>query len=185
MFIPRFGLGALSTSQSQIAQQIVQTANQYGVPPNLALGVAAHESGFNPSATNLNTNGTTDWGVMQLNDTTVQTLGVSNPLDPTQNINAGVSLLAKYLQQYNGDQSKALIAYAAGPGAVPSGGTPATSSFVNFVTSYSPDPSLDLGTSLSPDETVDTAQLAGVNLTTPEIAIGLGMLLTALYLAFR
>ena len=144
------GLGAavapLSASQSSIAQMVVTAANQYGVPPELALGIAAHESGFNPNATNHNTNGTTDWGVMQLNDTTVQTLGVADPLDPQQNINAGVSLLAKYLQQYNGDQTQALWAYASGPGAVSAGSmNSVASSFVNSVESYQPPDGLDLG----------------------------------------
>lgn len=145
------GLGALSTSQSSIAQMVIASADKYGVPPSLALGIANHESGFNPSATNHNTNGTTDWGVMQLNDTTVQTLGVSNPLDPQQNIDAGVSLLGKYLQQYNGDTTKALWAYASGPGAVANGSmNPTATQFIGYVQNYSPDPSLDISSSFSP-----------------------------------
>lgn len=159
------GLGSLTPSQSQIAAQIVRAANTYGVPPDLALGIAAHESGFNATATNKNTNGTTDWGVMQLNDTTVQTLGVTDPLDPTQNINAGVQLLAKYLSQYGGDSQKALWAYASGPGAVSSGSmNPTASQFVGYVTGYTPDPSIDLSSSSLPSSSVSSDQVLMQNL---------------------
>lgn len=101
---------AATTSPAQIQAMIVAAANQYGVPPSVALGVAAHESGFNPNATNVNTNGTTDYGVMQLNSTTVQTLGVANPMDPQQNIDAGVSLLGQYLTQYGGNVQQVVMA---------------------------------------------------------------------------
>jgi hypothetical protein len=140
---PSHGLGAAYSTQ-QIQQMIVDAANSYGVPPSLALGIASHESGFNPNATNLNTNGTTDYGVMQLNSTTVQTLGVSDPLDPQQNIDAGVGLLAQYLQQY-GNSSQALQAYATGN----ANGPPSTNtaSFISYVTGYTPPSDLDLGPS--------------------------------------
>lgn len=124
---------------ADIQALIVSKANQYGVPPNLALGVASHESSFNPNAVNTaNANGTKDWGVMQLNDTTVQTMGVSNPLDPTQNIDAGVRLLSSLLNRYGGDPNQALWAYASGPGNVGPGKTPNATAqgFINYVTSY-------------------------------------------------
>lgn len=132
-------LGSTITNASpDIVQAIIDSATRNGVPVNVALGIAAHESGFNPNATNKNTNGTTDWGVMQLNDVTVQTLGVSNPLDPIQNIEAGVSLIGQYIRKY-GDVATALWAYASGPGAVAKGNmNPTASGFVNYVTSYDP-----------------------------------------------
>lgn len=154
------GLSGLGTtaSQAQVAQMVVNAANQYGVPPNLALGIASHESGFNPNATNVNTNGTTDWGVMQLNDTTVKTLGVSNPLDPQQNIDAGVGLLASYLQKYNGNTSLALQAYASGPGTVASGSAPnsTASSFISYVQGYSAPSSLNVDLT-TPSDTADVS----------------------------
>ncbi len=155
------GLGAaqaVTGAQLSIAQMVADAAAQYGVPPSLALGIASHESGFNPNATNLNSNGTTDYGVMQLNTTTVQTLGVANPLDPQQNIDAGVGLLASLLQKYNGDQQLALWAYASGSGSVSAAGSntanmpAAASSFVNYVTSYTPPASLDLSADAVPQD---------------------------------
>lgn len=136
MKIPRFGLGDVP----QIQQMIVASAQQYGVAPNIALGVASHESGFNPTAVNHNPNGTTDWGVMQLNDTTVQTMGVSEPLDPAQNIDAGVRLLANLLAKYGGDVYSALWAYASGSGNVGPDKTPnaIARNFIAYVTNYTP-----------------------------------------------
>jgi Transglycosylase SLT domain len=166
---PRFGfrgLGAagsvLSASQISIAQMVANAAAQYGVPANLALGIASHESGFNANATNVNTNGTIDYGVMQLNTTTVQTLGVADPLDPQQNIDAGVGLLAKYLTQYNGNDELALQAYASGPGTVGNPPTSSTSSFIDYVTGYSIPAGVDVSSDasaldLSSDDSDSTA----------------------------
>jgi hypothetical protein len=129
----------LGQTTADIQAMIVAAADQYGVPENIALGVASHESGFNPNAINVNTNGTSDYGVMQLNTTTVQTLGVSNPMDPQQNINAGVQLLANLLAQYGGNTYNALWAYASGSGNVGPGKTPNTiaANFIAYVTNYS------------------------------------------------
>lgn len=189
------GMGSLTLPQQSVAQMVVSSAIAQGVPPALALGVAAHESGFDPNATHLNTNGTTDFGVMQLNSTTVQTLGVANPLDPQENIDAGVGLLAKYLQQYGGNEQDALLAYASGPGAVTSGTINSTAAgFISSVTSYVPDPSLDLSnsgldlaTGSTPDSsdlgtvfgsfTDSTVSIAGFDIPTTSVLIGGSILL--------
>src|SRR5271165_3421954 len=129
------GLGTTTSIQ----QMIVQAANQYGVPPNSALGIAAHEAGFNPNATNNNTNGTTDYGVMQLNTSVLQTYGLTpaQAFDPQTNIDTAVSLLGSYIQKY-GNINTALQAYASGPGTVASGAAPnaTASSFISCVTAY-------------------------------------------------
>lgn len=87
-------------------------AVQYGVDPGLALAVAQRESGLNPNATS----SAGAQGVMQLMPATAASLGVSNPYDPTQNINAGMRYLASLISQYGGDTTKALAAYNWGPG---------------------------------------------------------------------
>ena len=111
------------TGQQPVQIAIQDAADRFNVPKELAMAVAKHESGFNPNATYQNKNKqgvvtSTDWGVMQLNDATVKTLGVKNPLDPMENIEAGVGLLADLLKRYQGDQTKALAAYSAGVGGV-------------------------------------------------------------------
>jgi soluble lytic murein transglycosylase-like protein len=172
------GQAGLTPSQSNVAAMVTQAAQQYGVPVNVALGIASHESGFNPSATHLNANGTTDYGVMQLNDTVLETYGLTpaQALDPQTNINTAVSLLAKYLGQYNGNVDTALWAYASGAGTVAAGGTPNSTAtqFIGYVTSYdgsgagsgSTTTGVDvLGTSLdgtgtSEDDSIDPTTLA-------------------------
>ncbi|HLN12763.1 MAG TPA: transglycosylase SLT domain-containing protein, partial [bacterium] len=60
---------------------IISQARREGVDPALALAVVLQESGGNPSA--VSPSGAL--GLMQLMPGTVQELGVSKPLDPTQN----------------------------------------------------------------------------------------------------
>jgi soluble lytic murein transglycosylase-like protein len=76
---------------------------------------------------------------MQLMDSTARALGVRDPFDPTENIEAGVRLLASLLRQFQ-DERLALAAYNAGPRAVlDSGGVPSipeTQEFVRRVLAY-------------------------------------------------
>jgi hypothetical protein len=107
----RNGLGAAQSLS--IAQMVMGAAMQYGVDPQLALSVAQRESGLNPNLVNSQTRAA---GVMQLMPATARSLGVTNPLDPSQNIPAGVRYLAQMLSRYGGDRAKALAAYDWGPG---------------------------------------------------------------------
>jgi soluble lytic murein transglycosylase len=45
-------------------------------------------------------------------------LGVTNVLDPVQNLNGGAKYLKQQLDRFGGDVTKALAAYNAGPGRV-------------------------------------------------------------------
>jgi soluble lytic murein transglycosylase-like protein len=105
-----FGAAAAAIS---IPALVSSTAATYGVPPALALAVAQQESGFNPNA--VSSAGAI--GVMQLMPATAASLGVTNPLDPTQNVNGGMKYLASLLAQF-GDTGEALAAYNWGPGNV-------------------------------------------------------------------
>lgn len=91
------------------------------VPPALVRAVIEAESDFNPEA--VSPKGAK--GLMQLMPSVIGDMGVENPFDPAENINAGVGLLKDLLTEYNGDYSKALAAYNAGRKAVnESGGVP-------------------------------------------------------------
>lgn len=94
---------------------IAQAAARYGLDPGFVASVARRESGLNPNAVNP-TSGAK--GIMQLMDATAAMLGVTNPFDAAQNINAGVKYLAQLLNQFAGDTAKAVAAYDWGPGNV-------------------------------------------------------------------
>ena len=94
--------------------EITAAANKYGVDPALLAGLVKQESNFNPSARS----GVGAKGLTQLMDATARGLGVTDPFDPAQSLDAGAKFLGGLLKQFHGDQSLALAAYNAGPGAV-------------------------------------------------------------------
>lgn len=69
--------------------QISQTAQSTGVDPKILTTVMKMESDGNPSAVNHNSNGTTDYGLMQVNSETAKEMGFDvNRLqsDPAYNL---------------------------------------------------------------------------------------------------
>jgi type IV secretion system protein VirB1 len=73
-----------------------------GVDPNLLVGIARHESGLDPAATHRNANGTTDYGLLQINTANFGWLGMSveSSLDPCRSMAAGAAILTG-LARYN------------------------------------------------------------------------------------
>jgi soluble lytic murein transglycosylase-like protein len=57
-------------------------------------------------------------GLMQLMPDTISLLGVKDPFDSKQNIEAGAKYLKQMIDRYKGDLAKALAAYNAGPATV-------------------------------------------------------------------
>ncbi|MHC1782833.1 MAG: lytic transglycosylase domain-containing protein [Anaerolineaceae bacterium] len=113
-----FGLSTTSTNKSASTgdfQKIIAEASaKYGVDSNLVEAVIQAESNFDPSA--ISSAGAE--GLMQLMPATAENLGVSDSLDPEQNVDGGVRLLRTLLNSYDGNVSLALAAYNAGPEAV-------------------------------------------------------------------
>ena len=122
-------LGKLPQSEREL---IISQARREGVDPALALAVVLQESGGNPSA--VSPSGAL--GLMQLMPGTVQELGVSKPLDPTQNLAGGLDYLRQKLTEF-GSVPLGLAAYNAGSGAVSSWGGvppyPETQSYVSNI----------------------------------------------------
>ncbi len=107
-------------------------ASKYGVDPKLVKAVIHQESGGKAGA--VSPKGAS--GLMQLMPATAKELGVTDIFDPKQNIEAGTKYLSQLLKRYDGDISKTLAAYNAGPGAVDKvGGVPNWKETKNYVKS--------------------------------------------------
>lgn len=103
------------------ADTIKEASEKYGVSAALIRAVIHAESAFNPSASSR----VGAQGLMQLMPATARGLGVSNSLDPVQNIHGGAKYLGQMLAKFNNNLTKATAAYNAGPGAVSKyGGVP-------------------------------------------------------------
>ena len=117
-------------SESQLQQLIETHAARNGLDPALVRQIIQVESGFDPRS--VSSKGA--MGLMQLMPETAQDLGVKNPFDPDQNIGGGTRYLAQLLQSHNGDLTKALASYNAGPRIVQEyGGVPPYPETRNFV----------------------------------------------------
>lgn len=116
-------------TSNNIHEKIAFYANKNGVPVKLALAQANQESGFKTDA--VSPKGAQ--GLFQLMPDTAKELGVTNPFDPDQNIDAGTKYLKNLFDQY-GDWKTALAAYNAGPGNVEKyGGVPPFPETQNYV----------------------------------------------------
>jgi soluble lytic murein transglycosylase-like protein len=93
---------------------IAEHAKRNGVRPSLVRAVIQVESAFNPSA--VSPKGAI--GLMQLMPATAREFGVHNAFNPSENVRAGVAYLRRLLDRYDNDETLALAAYNAGPGAV-------------------------------------------------------------------
>ncbi len=90
---------------------IRELCETYDIPMSLIIAMIDVESSFKPNAVS----GTNDYGLMQINKINHQRLakkyGITNILDPYQNVLGGISILA---ENYNGDLHKSLMAYNLG-----------------------------------------------------------------------
>ncbi|HEY2477650.1 MAG TPA: lytic transglycosylase domain-containing protein [Solirubrobacterales bacterium] len=87
---------------------------KYGVEPALLAGLIEQESHFDPTVGSP----AGAQGLTELMPETAASLGVTDPHDPAQSIEAGARLLSEKLAEFGGNTELALAAYNAGSGAV-------------------------------------------------------------------
>jgi len=118
-----------SSSKGGYRRLAEKIARRYSVDPELVKRIIEVESGWNPYA--VSRKGA--MGLMQIMPKTAKELGLRNPYNPEENIDAGVRYL-KYLFRMFGDLKLALAAYNAGPAAVKQyGGIPPFYETINYV----------------------------------------------------
>lgn len=103
---------AAISAREQVRPLIARAAEQYGLDPKLIEAVVQTESDFNAGAVSP----VGAQGLMQLMPGTAADLGVKDPLDPAQNIDAGSRYLKQLMDRYGGDTKLALAAYNWGMG---------------------------------------------------------------------
>lgn len=103
----------LGKGPTDIFETIESIAKSQGMDPNLVKAMVKAESNFKPKA--VSPKGA--MGLMQLMPETAESLGVSDPFDPEDNIGGGVKFLKGLMKEFK-DPEKAIAAYNAGPGAV-------------------------------------------------------------------
>lgn len=109
-------------------------ADAYQVPVNLIKALAKAESDFDANAVSR----CGAQGIMQLMPATARAMGVTDAFDPAQNIMGGTKYLRQMLDTFDGDVSKAIAAYNAGPGTIKKYGgvLPSQTNYVNKILKY-------------------------------------------------
>ena len=105
----------------ELKQMVDAASERFGVPRELVIAVSRAESHFRSDVTS--PAGAT--GLMQLMPATAKGLGVTDATDPWQNIAGGTKYLRQLLDRFDGDVTKVVAGYNAGPNAVAQyGGVP-------------------------------------------------------------
>jgi soluble lytic murein transglycosylase-like protein len=118
---------------AEVSPIIEDAAQANELQPKLIRAVIEQESAFRPCA--VSTSGAE--GLMQLMPDTADQLGVADPFDAAENVQAGAKYLKELIDKYKGDLAQALGAYNAGPeaadeaGGIP--GIPETRDYVDAI----------------------------------------------------
>lgn len=108
----------IQTNGNEYQAAIVQAAQQYNIPTDIALGMAARETGGDDiNAIHMADNG----GLMQITEESARDYGINEKYpnwrtDPSQNALAGMDILSQKIRENNGDVWAGVRAYnGAGP----------------------------------------------------------------------
>ncbi|MFZ5861111.1 MAG: transglycosylase SLT domain-containing protein [Spirochaetota bacterium] len=101
------------TNSMPVAKAILDNSIAHNVRPSLAFAVAYVESRYNPKARSVNTSGSLNSGLFQLNSSVFDKISEKQVFDPYHNARIGISHLKEYLI-LSEDEFTALAAYNAG-----------------------------------------------------------------------
>ncbi|HBG0705833.1 lytic transglycosylase domain-containing protein [Clostridioides difficile] len=104
--------------KSRIENAIEQASKKYNVDSNLIKAIIKVESNFNPNT--VSSAGAK--GLMQLMPENCRDLGVTDPFNIEQNIDAGTRHIKEYIDMFGGSIEMGLMAYNGGPGRMKSRG---------------------------------------------------------------
>ncbi|VIF93874.1 transglycosylase [Clostridioides difficile] len=104
--------------KSRIENAVEQASKKYNVDANLIKAIIKVESDFNPNT--VSSAGAK--GLMQLMPENCRDLGVTNPFNIEQNIDAGTRHIKEYIDMFGGSIEMGLMAYNGGPGRMRSRG---------------------------------------------------------------
>ncbi|AXU48554.1 lytic transglycosylase domain-containing protein [Clostridioides difficile] len=104
--------------KSRIENAVEQASKKYNVDENLIKAIIKVESDFNPNT--VSSAGAK--GLMQLMPENCKDLGVADPFDIEQNIDAGTRHIKEYIDMFGGSIEMGLMAYNGGPGRMRSRG---------------------------------------------------------------
>lgn len=99
----------------ELQAHIFAECEKYGVDPAIVIAMCYRESSYEEGAVG---DDGRSFGLMQIQERyhkeRMERLGVTDLLDPMQNVTVGIDFLAELLDRYNGDIGKALTAYNRG-----------------------------------------------------------------------
>ncbi|MCC0683575.1 transglycosylase SLT domain-containing protein [Clostridioides sp. ZZV15-6383] len=104
--------------KSRIENAVEQASKKYNVDANLIKAIIKVESDFNPNT--VSSAGAK--GLMQLMPENCRDLGVTDPFNIEQNIDAGTRHIKEYIDMFGGSIEMGLMAYNGGPGRMRSRG---------------------------------------------------------------
>jgi soluble lytic murein transglycosylase-like protein len=118
-----------NTFSTRFDPLIEKISRNNGIDPFLIKCIIQVESGFNPDAVSV----AGAMGLMQLMQDTARYFKVKDPLDPEENLNAGIRHFKSLYNHFNGDIQLALAAYHAGLGRVKNRTLPPIQATVDYV----------------------------------------------------
>ena len=97
-----------------LQKYIYEICTDEEVPVTLVMAMIEHESQFDPETVSA----TDDYGLMQINSCNHELLEESyrtaDMMNPYQNVFCGIKIIGSYIEKYEGDYEKALMAYNMG-----------------------------------------------------------------------